>query len=101
LSSVVFVGIDPPAIRQGHKPDAMKGVSAAEDDWTHDPHGRGQVLAGKRARRNPWDVWQGVWPRGVKEDVRRRADLVTDRGEGEEVMNVEALRPWAAPSPDP
>ncbi|KAG8677489.1 hypothetical protein FPOAC2_03597 [Fusarium poae] len=63
LDRVNFIGIDPPgmiaASKDQDKEDAMKGVGLALGEWKDDPHGTGEVLAGKRARRNPWGVWQG------------------------------------------
>jgi hypothetical protein len=47
------------ASKDQDKEDAMKGVGLALGEWKDDPHGTGEVLAGKRARRNPWGVWQG------------------------------------------
>jgi hypothetical protein len=70
--------------------DGMKGVGQAVDDWTRDPHGRGEVLAGKRRRRNPWGVWQGIF----KEKGGDKGGLVTE-GEGEAETLVDgAPRPW-------
>ncbi|KAK5992191.1 hypothetical protein PT974_05592 [Cladobotryum mycophilum] len=95
LERVSFLGIDPPGMSLGEegKESALKGVGQAMDDWTADPHGRGEKLAGKRAKRNPWGTWQGVSPEDVKNGVAK-GGLVT-RGEGEEETLVEdAERPW-------
>lgn len=93
--AVTFVGIDPPgmmAALQSVEGKAMFGVAQAVDEWTKDPHGRGESLAGKRKRRNPWGVWQGVFESRESEKGR----LVTV-GEGEEEKLVEdAERPWSA-----
>lgn len=87
-----FLGIDPPGMISGENEAAMKGVGQAVDEWTADPHGRGETLAGKRARRNPWAVWQGVF--GEEMDGFSRGGLVT-RGEGEmETLVDDAPRPW-------
>ncbi|GKU00334.1 hypothetical protein FLAG1_02454 [Fusarium langsethiae] len=66
LDRVNFTGIDPPgmaaASKDQDKEDAMKGVGLALGEWKDDPHGTGEVLSGKRAKRNPWGVWQGYFP---------------------------------------
>ncbi|CEI67322.1 hypothetical protein FVEN_g5777 [Fusarium venenatum] len=66
LDRVNFIGIDPPgmvaASKDQDKEDAMKGVGLALGEWKDDPHGTGEVLAEKRAKRNPWGVWQGHFP---------------------------------------
>ncbi|EHK39495.1 uncharacterized protein TrAtP1_007027 [Trichoderma atroviride] len=87
-----FLGIDPPGMINGENKVAMKGVGQAVDEWTADPHGRGEKLAGKRANRNPWAVWQGVFEDEV--DGFGKGGLVT-RGEGEmEALVDDAPRPW-------
>ncbi|KAH7325770.1 hypothetical protein B0I35DRAFT_474507 [Stachybotrys elegans] len=94
LDKVRFVGVDPPGMVAGDKPEAMKGVGAAVDDWRRDPHGRGERLRGKRHARNPWGVWQGVWREEVDVKEKDKAGLVT-AGEGEEETLVDdAIRPW-------
>ncbi|EGR45060.1 uncharacterized protein TRIREDRAFT_69064 [Trichoderma reesei QM6a] len=90
LERTAFVGIDPPGMTNEENVDGMKGVGQAVDDWTRDPHGRGEVLAGKRRRRNPWGVWQGIF----KEKGGDKGGLVTE-GEGEAETLVDgAPRPW-------
>lgn len=93
LDRVSFLGIDPPgmeAVLASGKGDAALGVGRAVDDWLADPHGRGEVLAGKRRKRNPWETWQGVFERGEK----NRGGLLT-LGEGEQEMLIgDAKRPW-------
>ncbi|KAH0492143.1 hypothetical protein TgHK011_007107 [Trichoderma gracile] len=90
LQRTKFVGIDPPGMMNGENVAGMKGVGQAVDDWTRDPHGRGEVLAGKRRRRNPWGVWQGVF----KDKGIDKGGLVTE-GEGEAETLVDgAPRPW-------
>lgn len=87
LSRVSFVGIDPPAMAAVASP----GVARAVDDWAADPHGRGPVLATKRRARNPWAVYQGLFPHGCSD----KGGLVT-RGHGADEMLVEdAPRPWS------
>jgi hypothetical protein len=90
---VTYVGVDPPIAAD--KDAAMAGVAKARDEWLADLHGRGGRLKGKRQRRNPWGVWQGVFGEGVGVDVRMRSGLVTE-GEGDEETVVdEAPKPWA------
>lgn len=89
LERTAFIGIDPPGMESGENEAAIRGVGQAVDEWTADPHGRGETLAGKRARRNPWGVWQGVF----EEAVRNKGGLVTV-GEGEEETLVDGPRPW-------
>lgn len=88
LDRVSFVGIDPPGMAAGaqDKQAALDGVSMALGEWREDPHGRGESLAGKRTRRNPYGVWQGVFGQGEVE----RGGLVL-KGE---VLDEEATRPW-------
>ncbi|KAM0485455.1 hypothetical protein ACHAPX_001441 [Trichoderma viride] len=87
-----FLGIDPPGMVSGENEVAMKGVGQAVDEWTADPHGRGERLAGKRARRNPWAVWQEIF--GEEVDEFSKGGLIT-RGEGEmETLVDDAPRPW-------
>lgn len=94
LERVTFIGIDPPgmaAVATGAevgdgKEEAMKGVGLAMGEWREDPHGRGVSLAGKRARRNPWGVRQGVF----LEEEGETGGLVV-KGEG---IDEDAVRPW-------
>ncbi|RCI16847.1 hypothetical protein L249_1880 [Ophiocordyceps polyrhachis-furcata BCC 54312] len=82
--SVTFVGIDPPLLFD------TGGIAAALDHWARDPHGRGPVLSAKRRARNPWSVWQGVFPH------RLGSGRLVTRGWGEgETLVDEAPRPWA------
>ncbi|RFU77236.1 duf218 domain protein [Trichoderma arundinaceum] len=97
LERTKFVGIDPPGMISGENEAAMKGVGQAVDEWTADPHGRGERLAGKRAKRNPWGVWQGVFIEGIAEDDIGNVGLVTE-GKGEtETLVDDAPRPWSMP----
>ncbi|KAM0555155.1 hypothetical protein ACHAPJ_006507 [Fusarium lateritium] len=94
LDRVTFIGIDPPgmaAVSKDHdKQDAMKGVGLALGEWKDDPHGRGESLAGKRAKRNPWAVRQGMFPG----DDCNYGGLVVKLENGSEVIDEEAARPW-------
>ncbi|KAF5673396.1 DUF218 domain-containing protein [Fusarium denticulatum] len=94
LDRVTFIGIDPPGMatssKDQDKEEAMKGAALAVGEWKDDPHGRGESLAGKRVKRNPWSVWQGVFP---SEDDDR-GGLVIKRENGSEVIDEKAARPW-------
>lgn len=84
LDRVSFIGIDPPGVDAAHT-----GIGTAHDEWSKDIHGRGSSLAGKRRRRNPWAVWQGVFPYGA---AIHELETV---GSGEEERVVDdAVRPW-------
>jgi hypothetical protein len=72
------------------KEEAMKGATLAMGEWKDDPHGRGESLAGKRVKRNPWGEWQGVFP---SRDCDR-GGLVVKMNNGSEVIDEEAPRPW-------
>lgn len=72
------------------KEEAMKGATLAMGEWRDDPHGRGESLAGKRVKRNPWSVWQGVFPSGDDD----RGGLAINMENGSEVIDEEAARPW-------
>ncbi|KAL7796063.1 hypothetical protein V8C37DRAFT_373008 [Trichoderma ceciliae] len=92
LERTEFIGIDPPGMIAGENEAAMRGVGRAVNEWTADPHGRGESLAGKRARRNPWGVWQGVFEETTGD--AGKGGLVTEgRGEKETLVE-EAPRPW-------
>ncbi|KAJ4206737.1 hypothetical protein NW767_003025 [Fusarium falciforme] len=98
LDRVSFIGIDPPGMVAAaagasdgkDKEEAIKGVGLAMGEWRSDPHGRGESLAGKRAKRNPWGVSQGVFPDGHLDP----GDLVVKIQDGNEVLDEEAARPW-------
>ncbi|UKZ48465.1 hypothetical protein TrVGV298_002690 [Trichoderma virens] len=79
LNKTQFVGIDPPGMTSGENEDALKGVGQAVDDWTADPHGRGEKLAGKRAKRNPWGVWQGVFEERMEKDDATKGGVGDER----------------------
>lgn len=75
VERVRFVGIDPETMQTGTETGTgtgpvWEGVAQAERDWDEDPRGKGEKLAGKRARRNVWGVWQGVFvrPSGDEEE---------------------------------
>lgn len=89
LERVSFVGIDPPSLKE--KEGAMVGVTEAVGDWEDDPHGRGDKLASKRARRNVWGTWQGVFEEGIYES--RKGGLRTI-GHGKMESLADGERPW-------
>lgn len=94
LDKVSYIGIDPPSMTPGgEKHDEMMagGVAAAMGEWEGDPHGRGSSLAGKRKRRNSWNVWQGVFD---KDTNGKKSGLVTIGTGEDEHLDVNAPRPW-------
>lgn len=125
LDRVRFMGIDPPGIGSsgtpskegggfalggqvsGEKAEAMRGVSEAVDHWTEDPHGVGEVLAGKRRKRNPWKVDQRLF---LSDDERLRSKVKTRLlDDGGQALAEGGTMPWAgnavfqlssAPSPN-
>lgn len=93
LDRVNFIGIDPPGmtaavngVRVGDgKEEALKGVGLAMGEWREDPHGRGESLAGKRRKRNPWNIKQSVFV----EDGDTGGLVIVG-----EVLDEQAPRPW-------
>ncbi|CAG9947425.1 unnamed protein product [Clonostachys rosea f. rosea IK726] len=81
LDRASFVGIDPQGL--AGKEDAVEGAARAIGEWMDDPHGRGASLKGKRAKRNPWGVGQGMFEKGVEASVRENAKLPA-RGESDD-----------------
>ncbi|KAJ3529277.1 hypothetical protein NM208_g9839 [Fusarium decemcellulare] len=98
LERVEFIGIDPPGMvaaaagksKEEDKEEAMKGVGLAMGEWRSDPHGRGESLAGKRAKRNPWAARQDVFP----EEGSDYGGLVVKVEHASEVLDEETARPW-------
>lgn len=107
LGRVRFVGINPPGIGPAEgangvaldgqvsteKAEAMRGVTQVVDHWAEDPHGAGEVLAGKRRQRNPWKVDQRLF---LSDDERLRSNIKTrllDDG-GEALLDGEDM-PWS------
>ncbi|KJK76500.1 hypothetical protein H634G_08088 [Metarhizium anisopliae BRIP 53293] len=72
----------------GFPPDRVSFVGA---DWGRDPHGKGQRLAAKRARRNVWGAWQGVFEEGTEDADKGGLQTV---GEGASEVIVDRERPW-------
>ncbi|PNP57597.1 hypothetical protein THARTR1_02595 [Trichoderma harzianum] len=94
LKRTAFVGIDPPGMASGENEAAIKGVGQAVDDWIADPHGRREKLAGKRAKRNPWRAWQGVFEEKIGKDDSAKGELVTQGAGEKETLVEDAPRPW-------
>ncbi|KAH6604536.1 hypothetical protein Trco_006243 [Trichoderma cornu-damae] len=94
LGRTAFIGIDPPGMVSGENEAAIRGAAQAVEEWAADPHGRGEKLAGKRAARNPWGVWQGVFEETIN-DGAGRGGLVTTGIGGNETLVDDAPRPWA------
>ncbi|KAM0261821.1 hypothetical protein ACHAQJ_002024 [Trichoderma viride] len=92
LERTDFVGIDPPGMISGENEAAMNGVGQAVDEWRADPHGRGGKLAEKRAKRNPWGVWQGIFEEDI--DDAGKGGLVTEGKGDKETLIDDAPRPW-------
>ncbi|SPN97512.1 related to DUF218 domain protein [Cephalotrichum gorgonifer] len=92
---IAHVGVDPPGMVEGaaEKSGALGGVGAAMGQWAEDPHGVGEVLAGKRMMRNPWGVNQDLFMNG---EEMRKSGLVTMLVDGvREALDPDAPRPWA------
>lgn len=95
LSRVGFVGVDPPGMLDGSNEAAVAGAAHAVAEWTEDPHGVGESLAGKRIRRNPWAVPQDLF---VSEESRRLSGVKTVVVDGVEVLDPDATQPWSSSS---
>ncbi len=73
---------------------AMKGARDVVGQWNEDPHGVGDLLAGKRRRRNFWETDQMLF---LSPDERLRSGLKTRLiGTDVEVLVDGAARPWAS-----
>jgi folylpolyglutamate synthase len=112
LDRVRFVGINPPGIGSpepsskgpdggvtidgqvsSEKAEAMRGVSEVVDHWAEDPHGAGEVLAGKRRQRNRWKVDQRLF---LNDEERSRSKVRTKLlHDGGEVLLEGGIMPWA------
>ena len=93
LNCVDFFGVDPPGVVDGTNVAAMKGIIEAVTQWKEDPHGKGDLLAGKRRKRNPWGISQTLF-HNDDDRVRSRVQSSTVR-EGEECLIDEVPQPWA------
>lgn len=100
LDRVQYLGVDPPSMIAGAdggggvaNKGAMAGALAAVHQWSEDPHGTGELLAGKRAKRNPWGVDQKFF---FSDEERYRSGLPTlSRGDGGDETLVDGKRPWS------
>lgn len=103
-SRVNFIGINPPNIPaefggnnntvavSEDKQKAMVGAHAVLDHWAVDPHGVGDLLAGKRRGRNPWNTSQLLF---VNDEERQRSGLQTRTiGSDMEALAEGDDRPW-------
>ncbi|KAH9906976.1 FolC bifunctional protein [Xylariomycetidae sp. FL2044] len=97
LEQVDFIGVDPPGMIDGSNETAVKGVVEAVTQWKEDPHGVGEVLAAKRAKRNPWGVSQKLFR---TEEDRERSGVRTKSlgGDGQEHLIDGLPQPWARAS---
>ncbi|OTA89996.1 hypothetical protein M434DRAFT_23159 [Hypoxylon sp. CO27-5] len=93
LDRVDFVGIDPPGMIHGTNEAAIKGIAEAVTQWKDDPHGKGELLSGKRKKRNPWGISQTLF---INEEDRVRSGVQsTIVGEGQEYLIEGARQPWS------
>ena len=110
LDRVDFVGISPPELNpfgassldlekaaqdgkvSAEKANKMLDVHAVVGQWAEDPHGIGEVLAGKRRERNCWNIGQKLF---ASDEERNRSGLQTSFLEdGSEYLLDGAVRPW-------
>ncbi|KLU83819.1 hypothetical protein MAPG_02869 [Magnaporthiopsis poae ATCC 64411] len=109
LDRVDFIGIDPPnlppwlrAVEQldasavypsgqdvsKEKDEVMaRGVREVIGQWTEDPHGAGEALAGKRRARNPWGISQRLF-HNDEEKVKSGIDTVILTDGTESLINA-------------
>ncbi|KAI1418385.1 FolC bifunctional protein [Hypoxylon sp. FL1857] len=93
LDRVDFVGVDPPGMIDGTNEAAIKGIAEAVAQWKDDPHGKGELLSGKRNKRNPWGISQTLFS---KEDDRIRSGVQsTTDAEGQEYLIEGVHQPWS------
>jgi hypothetical protein len=111
LHRVGFVGINPPGFAvfgtgaseledaaahgrlEGGKAAKMLDAHAVVGQWAEDPHGVGEVLAGKRTERNCWAVDQALFRH---DDERRRSGVQTVvLQDGAETLVSDVEQPWA------
>jgi hypothetical protein len=100
---VVFLGIDPEYMREEsvvydevRAEEVRRGASEkGYGEWERDPLGSGNVLSGKRRRRNPWGVSQ-VWFERREERERSGVKSILRIGEAgfEEEFLTDERQPW-------
>ncbi|CAK7201325.1 hypothetical protein SEUCBS139899_004029 [Sporothrix eucalyptigena] len=103
---VSFIGINPPnlpaefggpSVASGtavseDKNKAMQGAHDVISHWAVDPHGVGDLLAGKRRARNPWNCSQKLF---VSNEERQRSGLLARQVGGDmEAIAENSPRPW-------
>ncbi|KAI5925109.1 FolC bifunctional protein [Camillea tinctor] len=92
LDRVDFIGIDPPGMIDGTNEGAIKGIAEAVTQWKEDPQGKGDILAGKRAKRNPWGISQSLFR---TDEDRSRSGVRSNMNEKGQEYLIEAVRqPW-------
>jgi dihydrofolate synthase len=93
LDRTGFVGIDPEymavdlaraeSVRDGEKRNGF-------DAWENDMFGTGEVLEGKRMRRNPWGVCQLLF----EDEETRKRSKINSRIVGHREILGDDLQPW-------
>ncbi|KAI5861174.1 FolC bifunctional protein [Durotheca rogersii] len=93
LDRVEFIGVDPPGMLDGTNEAAIRGIVEAISHWRADPHGKGELLAEKRRKRNPWQVSQKLF---ADERDRIRSGVKSSITEsGEDCLLEGPPQPWA------
>ncbi|KAI1332785.1 FolC bifunctional protein [Xylariaceae sp. FL0255] len=96
-----LTGVDPPwkLLPDGSRKATMKGAAEAVAQWKADPHGRGEILASKRIKRNPWNASQKPF---IKDEDRVRSGVLSTTDEnGIESLIDDATQPWSDDFLDP
>ena len=91
LSRVNFVGVDPHSHLDLGNSATMKGNRTALQQWAEDSHGKGDILAGKRKKRNPWGIDQRLFLTDVERKASGIATRLTD--DGGDVLD-DGTKPW-------
>ncbi|KAI1394308.1 FolC bifunctional protein [Hypoxylon trugodes] len=91
LNRVTFLGSDPPGMTDGTNEAAINGIVEADNQWREDPHGKGELLANKRRKRNPWGTAQTLF---LDDGDRTRSGVQVKIIEGEEYLEG-SLQPWS------
>ncbi|KAI1370499.1 FolC bifunctional protein [Hypoxylon crocopeplum] len=93
LEQVDFVGVDPPGMIDGTNEAAIKGTVEAVTQWKEDPHGKEELLASKRRKRNPWGISQKFFPE--EEDRIRSGIHLGSLDTGDDYLLEEVTQPWS------
>ena len=97
LDRMNFVGVDPPGMLDGTNEAAAKGVAEAVTQWIADLHGKGEILAGKRRKRNPWNISQLLF---TSDADRQRSGVQSEIHEdGQEYLIGGSPQPWSRNTP--